>query len=135
LRTRLLRDIQSTPPVFTEFRLPTGSISEGTAHLFIASLSLDGETSFIDGQQLVDTGRVAIVVESGELVVTTDGLDSQVVSAGSNLDFDGAKSFTVENPSEWPAEAFLVGVIEQNDGGRIGAEIDRLGGAQGCAGG
>jgi hypothetical protein len=121
-------------PLFVAFPLEQGRAVESEAALVIAAITLNSFQR-IDpieqiGQDLADSGMLAIVVESGSLQVD-DGSGQVEVAAREFTTIDGERELWLVNAGEAPARAFVVGVVAAADAGQIGQLIVERGCAPG----
>ena len=120
--------VQDEPPqpLFIEFSVP--EIERNTSiTMFIAAMNIAPSETLLpadlgSSQSLTTTGRIAVVVESGQVEIV-DGLPLSVAQ-GEWIALDGDLPHAIRNPSDSEvATGFIVGLVEYQDSGWISAEL------------
>ena len=108
-------------PLTIEFESPS---IDGEAHLFISELDLEpGGSVPEDIAQLMETGRVAVVVEAGQVdIVFADG-SSLPVPQGQWTALDGGEPFQLASAGPGLAEGYVTGLVAAADSGWINQEV------------
>jgi hypothetical protein len=107
-------------PLFIEFDGPDSA--EETA-LFIVALEMAPGSEFTsaDSERLTASGRIAIVVETGELSLDDD--TTQTVFSGEWTVIDGDQQYAIANDGDERMYAFVVGFVAPDDVGVVGKLI------------